>query len=159
MIYTITISLLIEKPFYLLRPQSFSFQIVSRVYRYIYRYFMSQGWGFRPRFVPRGGGGLLYTMIVPGEGFLLPSSRVPGACPGRGLDEIDTCMSHRQRKSDMARPTSVDQVIHASLKCVEFFQLQSSNGSKPFLSVLVRLCASVHRQVGLLGKDRYCCKI
>ena len=29
MMYTITISLLIEKPFYLLRPQSFSFQIVS----------------------------------------------------------------------------------------------------------------------------------
>ena len=29
MIYTIIISLLIEKPFYLLRPQSFSFQIAS----------------------------------------------------------------------------------------------------------------------------------
>ena len=32
MIYTITISLLIEKPFHLLRPQNFSFQIVLRVY-------------------------------------------------------------------------------------------------------------------------------
>ena len=29
MIYTLIISLFIEKPFYLLRPQSFSFQIVS----------------------------------------------------------------------------------------------------------------------------------
>ena len=29
MIYTVAISLLIQKPFYLLRPQSFSFQIVS----------------------------------------------------------------------------------------------------------------------------------
>ena len=42
--------------------------------------------------VPRGG--FLYTMIVLGGGFLLPSSRVPGVCPGVGmvLDEIDTCI-------------------------------------------------------------------
>ena len=58
-------------------------------------------------------------------------------CWGRGgrLDEIDTCICHRQVKSDMARPTSVDQVNHASL-CVELFQLQSqrqsSYGSKRF---------------------------
>ena len=72
-------------------------------------------------------------MIVPGEGFLLPSSHVAGVCPGRGgMDEIDNCMSHRHGKSDMARSTSVDQVIHTSLKCVDFFQLQSSNGSKRF---------------------------
>ena len=34
-------------------------------------------------------------MIVPGGGFLLPSSRVPGVCPGGGmvLDEIDTCIT------------------------------------------------------------------
>ena len=40
-------------------------------------------------FVPRRG--FLYTviMIVPGRGFLLPSSRVPG---GMVLDEIDTCI-------------------------------------------------------------------
>ena len=67
-------------------------------------------------------------MIVPGEGFLLPSSRAQGFVGE--LDEIDTCINHRFVKSDMARPTSVDQVIHASLKCVEFFQLQSSYGSK-----------------------------
>ena len=35
-----------------------------------------------PCFVP--GEGFLYTIIVPGGGFLLPSSRVPGVCPGGG---------------------------------------------------------------------------
>ena len=70
-------------------------------------------------------------MNVPEEGFLLSSSRAPGVCPG-GLDEIDTCMSHCHGKSDMARPTSIDQVIHANLKCVKFFQLRSSYGSKRF---------------------------
>ena len=46
-----------------------------------------------PCFVP--GEGFLYTIIVPGGGFLLPSSRVPGVCPGGGmvLDEIDTCIT------------------------------------------------------------------
>ena len=47
-----------------------------------------------PCSVPRGG--FLYTMIVPGGGFLLPSSRVPRVCPGEGggmvLDEIDICI-------------------------------------------------------------------
>ena len=45
-----------------------------------------------PCLVP--GEGFLYTIIVPGGGFLLPSSRVPGVCPGGGmvLDEIDTCI-------------------------------------------------------------------
>ena len=33
-----------------------------------------------PCYVPRGG--FLYTMIVPGGGFLLLSIRVPGVCPG-----------------------------------------------------------------------------
>ena len=32
--------------------------------------------------VPRGG--FLYTVIVPGRGFLLPSSRVQGVCPRGG---------------------------------------------------------------------------
>ena len=36
-------------------------------------------------------GGFLYTMIVPGGGFLLPSSRVGGG-GGVVLDEIDTCI-------------------------------------------------------------------
>ena len=34
---------------------------------------------------------------------------------GERLDEIDTCICHRHVKSDIARPTSVDQVNHASL--------------------------------------------
>ena len=68
----------------------------------------------------------------PGRGVFAPSKSCPGFVRRGGLDEIDTCISHRHVKSDMARPTSVDQVIHASLKCVAFFQLQSSYGSKRF---------------------------
>ena len=57
------------------------------------------GVGFStPCIVPRGG--YLHRMIVPGGGFLLPSSRVPGVCLRRGvgvgggmiMDEIDTCI-------------------------------------------------------------------
>ena len=45
-----------------------------------------------PCSVPRGG--FLYTMIVPGGGFLLSSSRVPGVCPGgMVIDEIGTCIN------------------------------------------------------------------
>ena len=54
-------------------------------------------------------------MIIPGERFLLPSSRAQGllgCSEGGRLDEIDTCISC---KSDIARPTSVDQVNHVSL--------------------------------------------
>ena len=59
-------------------------------------------------------------MIIPGERFLLPSSRAQGLLGswrggGGRLDEIDTCICHRHVKSDIARPTSVDQVNHASL--------------------------------------------
>ena len=39
-------------------------------------------------------GGFLYRMIVPGGGFLLPSSRVPGE-GGMVMDEIDTCIKVR----------------------------------------------------------------
>ena len=76
MIYTIIISLLIEKPFYLLRPQSFSFEIVSEFIDTFLKFlnFMSQGGGaFDSLFYPVGR--VLYTMIVPGG--LLPSSRFP----------------------------------------------------------------------------------
>ena len=47
-----------------------------------------------PCSVPRGGGGGFYTMIFPGRGFLLPSSRVRG---GMVLDEIDTCIMAYKR--------------------------------------------------------------
>ena len=50
-----------------------------------------------PCSVPRGG--FLYTMIVPGERFLLPSCRVSvvfamggGGGGGMAMNEIDTCI-------------------------------------------------------------------
>ena len=78
MIQILIISLLIEQPFYLLRRQSFPFQIVSE-----FSIFMSRGVGpLNFLFCP--GGGFLYTMIVPWGGFLPPSSRVPEVCPEGG---------------------------------------------------------------------------
>ena len=47
---------------------------------------------FDSLYCPEGPGGLLYRMIVPEGGFLLPSSRVPG---GMVMDEIDTCINGR----------------------------------------------------------------
>ena len=53
-------------------------------------------------------GGFLYTMIVKGVGFLLPSSRVPGVCPeGMLLDEIDTCINELGRT--VSRPLTPAQ--------------------------------------------------
>ena len=91
MIYTIIISLLTEKLFHLLRPQSFSFEILSEFIDTFVKFsnFMPQGWGVfvhnecpegRPFVVndcPRG------TVFAPFK-----------SCPGRGmvLDEIDTCI-------------------------------------------------------------------
>ena len=65
MIYTLIISLLIEKPFYLMSPKIFSFQIVSEFIDIFVKFynFMSRGWGFKP-------------------------------CPGgMVMDEIDTCIT------------------------------------------------------------------
>ena len=78
MIYALIISLLIEKPFYLLSPQSFSFQIVSEFIdmfvKFSYRYVCEILLLYVPRVglltpfsVPREG--VLYTMIVPGGDF------------------------------------------------------------------------------------------
>ena len=82
-----------------------------------------------------------------------------GGGGGGGLDEIDTCISHRHVKSDIARPTSVDQVIHASLKCAAFFQLQ--RWIKTILSFvqLVRLCQCSPAGRSFPGKERYCSEI
>ena len=84
-------------------------------------------------------------MIVPGEGLLLSSSRAQGLSRGGGgLDEIDTYICHRHVKSDIARPTSVDQVIHASLKMCGIFSITNAKQLwiKTILSVvqLIRLC-------------------
>ena len=79
MIYTSIISLLIEKPFYLLSPQSFSFQIVSEFIDVFVKFskFMSRGWAFDSLFCPegrvfvhndcpRGGGGFAPFKSCPG---------------------------------------------------------------------------------------------
>ena len=70
----------------------------------------------------------------PGRRAFAPFKSCPGVCPGGGgwVDEIDTCISHRHVKSDMARPKSVDQVIHASLKCVEFFNYKAAMDQNDF---------------------------
>ena len=82
MIYTIIISLLIEKPFYLLRPQSFSFQTVSEFMDTFVKFsnFMPGVGLLTPCFVPRGG--LLYTMVVPGGGFCSLQVVSQGFVPG-----------------------------------------------------------------------------
>ena len=58
MIHTLIISLLIEKPSYLFRPQSFSFQIVSEVIDTFVKFSdsMSRGWGFLHPVLSRGEG-------------------------------------------------------------------------------------------------------
>ena len=63
MIYILIISLLIKKPFYLLRRQSFSFEIVSE-----FSNFMSRGWGFWLPVLSRGKG-FCTQLLSRGEGF------------------------------------------------------------------------------------------
>ena len=88
--YTLIISLLIEKPFYLLRPQSFSFQIVSEFIDIFVKFsdFMSWGGAFDSLFCPEG------RVFVHND---CPWGRVFAhfkSCPGGGmvLDEVDTCI-------------------------------------------------------------------
>ena len=56
MIYTLIVSLLIKKPFYLLSPQSFSFQIMSEFIDIFVKFsnFMAQGGAFDSLFCPEG---------------------------------------------------------------------------------------------------------
>ena len=77
MIYTIIITLLIEKPFYLLRPQSFSFQILSEIRDTFvnFFYFMPKGGAFDSLFSPKER--VFVHNDCPGGGFLLSSSRAP----------------------------------------------------------------------------------
>ena len=95
MIYTIIISLLIVKPFYSLRPQSFSFQIVSEfIDTFVKRFdfICFKGGAFDSLFCPKGR--VFLHNDCPWGGFLLPLNRVPGRGGGGGmvLDEIDTCI-------------------------------------------------------------------
>ena len=93
---TLIISRLIEKPFYLLRPQSFSFQIVSEFIDIFVKF---------SNFCP--GGGAFDSLICP-EGRIFVHNDCPGrrvsapfkSCPrglSRGggvvLDETDTCIT------------------------------------------------------------------
>ena len=64
----------------------------------------------------------------PGRKVFAPFKSCPGFVGGGGggegeLDEIDTCVCHRYVKSDIAKPTSVDQVNHASLKMCGTFSI------------------------------------
>ena len=88
--YTLKISPLIEKPFHLLRPQSFSFQMVLDIFVKFSNFVPGVGL-LTPCSVPRGG--FLYTMIVPGEGFC--SFQVV-SWGGMVMDEIDTCITRDQ---------------------------------------------------------------
>ena len=92
MIHILTISFLIEKPFYLLKRQSFSFQIVPE-----YSIYMSRGWG------------LWIPYFVLGEGFVQWLSQGGGggrvfdpfeSC-SRSLDEIDTCITKTEKISNL----------------------------------------------------------
>ena len=106
-------------------------------------------------------------MIVPGEGFLLPSSRDQGLSGGGagGLDEIDTYICHRHVKSDIARPTSVDQVIHASLKMCRIFSITKAKAKQLWIKTissvvqLIRLCQCSPAGSSFPGKEAYCGEI
>ena len=96
MIYTVIVSLLIEKPFYLLSPKSFSFQIVSELIDIFVKLsnFMPYVPGvglLTPCSVPRGA--FLYTMIATGDSFA-PFKLCTRGLSRRGVvkDEIDTCI-------------------------------------------------------------------
>ena len=84
MLYSLTISLLIEKPFYLLRSQSFSFQIVSQFIDIFVKFsnFMSQGYGLCLPVCTEGR--VLKTMIVPGGRFFPLRVVSRGFVPGGG---------------------------------------------------------------------------
>ena len=92
MIYTSIISLLIENPFYLLRPQSFSFQIVSELKDTFVKFsnFTSRGGAFDSLFCPEGRA--FVHNDCPGEGFC--PLRVASQGGGMVLDEIDSRISN-----------------------------------------------------------------
>ena len=84
-------SLLIEKPFYLLRPQSFSFQIVSE-FILIHLEILCLKDGAFDSLVCSEVRIFVHNDCPRGK-VLLPSSRAQGLSGGGGgLDEIDTCI-------------------------------------------------------------------
>ena len=95
MIYTLIISLFIQKPFYLLRPQSFSFQIVSKFIDIFVKFlhFMSRGWGSDSLFCPEGS--VFVHNNCPGGRIFAPFNSCPGGLSQgeKAIDEIDICIS------------------------------------------------------------------
>ena len=89
MMYTTIISLLIEKLFYLLRPQSFSLQIVSEFIDTSMKFSnsMSLGWAFDSLFCPKGR--IFVHKVCPGGRVFALFKLCPG---GMVLDETDTCI-------------------------------------------------------------------
>ena len=94
MTYTLIISLLIQKPLYLLRPQSFSFQIVSEFIDMFVKFsnFMSRGWALTRCFVPRGWC-FVHNDFPGGRVFALFKSCPRGLSQGGGVVLGDTCIS------------------------------------------------------------------
>ena len=96
MIYTSIISLLIEKPFYLLSPQSFSFQIVSEfIDMFVKSLTLCPGGGaFDSLFCPEGR--VFVNNDRPGGKIFAPFKSCPGGLSqrdGYAMYEIDTCIS------------------------------------------------------------------
>ena len=63
----------------------------------------------------------MYTLIVPGGGFLLPSSHFPGGGGGGGndlptLDEIDTCISSGTMKLWALKVKNPHSLIHLLIR-------------------------------------------
>ena len=109
---------------------------------------LSQGWGFwlPLNFVSRWG--FLCSRIIPGERFLLPSSRAQGFLGGGGgggFDEIDTYVCHRYVKSDIARSTSVDQVNHSSLKMCRTFSITKAKQLNLWIKTILSVTISWNR--------------
>ena len=97
MIYTLIINLLIEKLFYLLRPQNFSFQIVSQFIDIFAKFsnFMSRGGASDFLFCPKGR--VFVHNDCPTRRVFAPFKSCPwGGGGGMVLDEIDTCIKGKK---------------------------------------------------------------
>ena len=133
MIYILIISVLIKKPFYLLRRQSFSFEIVSE-----FSNFMSRGGAFDSLFCP--GGRVFVHNYCPGGRVFAPFESCPGGLSRGGmvLDEIDTCIS----ASNHVHITQIVQVsyqMHIRIFPQKFQSLPSQ--SNPLIALFKSISA------------------
>ena len=96
MIYTVIDSLLIKKTILFVKSTKLFISNSARVHRYIceiIKLYTLCSWGgtFNSLFCSEGS--VFVHNDCPRGGFLLPSSCVPGVCPGGVvMDEIDTCI-------------------------------------------------------------------